>query len=261
MAETLRQRAAAAREARSGSGRADSRGAGGIALAALILIGFAPVEAAARAPEQTLALKPEARAHLDAGLQAYHERHYELAIREVLTAQTLDPRPELDYTLGQIERHRGNCPGAVTHYRAYLEAAPDPESARAAQSQIDACATEAPPKLPLASPPSLPLPPPQPWYRDAAGGALIGAGALLAGAAIGLLVDSSARARDGRASYDGFASARTWVPVEEGIGIASAALSAVLLTGGVVRWADRARPRLSAQIGPGRAGLAIGGAF
>jgi hypothetical protein len=231
--------------------------------AALLLLAPGLAAASPASPDEPIALTPDARAHLDAGLQAYQDRRYDLAIQEVRAAQKLDPHPELDYTLGQIERHRGNCKEALVHYRVFLEAAPDPSSARAAQTQIDACGGE--PKARAASAPSPSLPPP--WYRDRAGAILFGLGLAVAGGATALLVDASQRVSAAATGYDRFASARGVVPIESGSGLGAAAVSAVLLAAGVTRWIDRALVRrraaasLSLRLAPGTAALTVGGSF
>ena len=70
------------------------------------------------------ALKPEAQGRLDAGLAAYKAQNWEDAIRELEGAYSLDPDPDLLYTLAQAERQGGRCASALGHYRKYLASKP-----------------------------------------------------------------------------------------------------------------------------------------
>jgi hypothetical protein len=98
---------------------------------------------------------PEARRHLDAGVQLYTSQRYVAAIEEFREGYQIDPRPEFLYAMAQAERLNGDCRSAITAYRSFLRAGPSAKQVAAASQHIDECvallATEA--SRPIASEP------------------------------------------------------------------------------------------------------------
>jgi tetratricopeptide (TPR) repeat protein len=173
-------------------------------------------------------------------------------------AHAIYPDRDYLYMRGIIEREAGHCDVAVELFEAFLAESPPLVDVEATQAELDKCGATmpqpapAPPPVVTAPPPLEPptdRPPPRarpthrPWWRDPAGGALLGSGlvlaatggALLGGAAVrGNAADDAATAGDYR---DAIATAR-------GLEVAGFTLLGVatgLVVGGVVRWAIVAR--------------------
>src|SRR5262245_50856168 len=68
------------------------------------------------------ALAPAAREHVDRGLEAYGDKRYLDAIRELEAAYRIDPRREILFNWAQAERLSGDCEAAIPLYEKFLEA-------------------------------------------------------------------------------------------------------------------------------------------
>lgn len=77
-----------------------------------------------------------ARAHYEAGQAAYAARDYAAAIRSFQAAQAILPAPVLDYHLGLAFDGAGDAVTAVSHYRGYLAAQPDPPERAEVEARI-----------------------------------------------------------------------------------------------------------------------------
>jgi len=154
----------------------------------------------------------EARAHYERGLELYGAKDYAGAIRELDAGYALDPRREFLFAEAQAHRLSGDCKSAVPLYKKFLDSEPDDVQVNAAHIALARCAEQmatapAPPPRPATTtaPPlttSSPLPASRtpasigPWYKDAIGGVLLGAG--VAALAVGTGFSFAAlSARDG----------------------------------------------------------------
>ena len=117
------------------------------------------------------------------GLDLYKAGDYAGSVEPLTKAQELEPnRFEYRFALAQALRQAGRCADAVPHYKALVDNAPDPATARDVRSAMEQCPNtqvEAPP-----TPPPPPAPPPAPVSH---GGGIDGGDALmLAGAGAGI---------------------------------------------------------------------------
>ena len=231
-------------------------------------IGGALAARAARAdqptPETRLAapgaMSDDVRAHYDRGLALYADKDYAGAIRELEAGYALEPRREFLFAEAQALRLSGDCKAAVPLYQKFLASDPAEVQVNAAHIALGRCAEQMagaplnaspgatsglpspPPGTTTRPPPSPPPPPPEaaaPWYTDAAGGALAGAGVL--GLAIGAaftVAAMSARndANNSAQSYPDYA--RFWDTARQRsqIAIGGYAAGTVLAGAGVVRY-------------------------
>ena len=141
-------------------------------------------------PPPTAAMSDEARAHYEHGLELYGEKDYAGAIRELDAGYGLDPRREFLFAEAQAHRLNGDCKSAVPLYKKFLDSDPDDVQVNAAHIALSRCAeqmaTAAPPQparpttaastLAPVLPASRTSAPADPWYKDAVGGVLLGAG-------------------------------------------------------------------------------------
>jgi hypothetical protein len=212
-------------------------------------------------------MRDEARAHYDRGLALYQAKDYAAAIRELEAGFATDPRREFLFAEAQAKRLSGDCRGAVPLYQRFLDTAPPPVQASAAQIALGRCAqmlaaARAEPQAALPPPPLPPPPPPPPrWSRDPLGIGTLAAGAALVGTGVGFLVASLADESGAptlaayRDEHDRHGTYRTVAFVALGAGAALAAASAYRYT-----WLRR-RARLSVTVALGPGGLVLGGAF
>jgi|GEM_PF-5658964 len=141
-------------------------------------------------------------------------------------AHAMDPRPDYLYALAVVAREASDCPRAVSLLRQFLASNPTDEDETAAREELRLCGATAGPSVPSSSierspavsvgprtsdrarfnakpdaPSRQPLP--HAWYRDPAGGSLLG---------IGLALVGTARRSVGRGHRDEFAGAcpRRW---------------------------------------------------
>jgi tetratricopeptide (TPR) repeat protein len=137
-------------------------------------------------------MSEEARVHYERGLALYGEKDYAGAIRELNAGYALEPRRDFLFAEAQAHRLNGDCKSAVPLYKKFLESDPDDVQVNAAHIALARCAeqmaTTAPAQLPAkpataatatATAATATLPsssPPAPWYKDTAGGVLLGAG-------------------------------------------------------------------------------------
>jgi hypothetical protein len=231
---------------------------------AMLLLSLLPLTAQADPLAQ---MKAGARAHLERGFKLYDQHDYVGAIRELQAGQTIDPRPEFYFALGQAERKLGDCEKAVAYYQVYLDRSLTVKQRDAARAQIEACRASMNAAEPAAQPvqgdptptpstqlaaappaPRLAEPPPRVVVTDAPAPAptrrrldLVLSGSGLAAAIGGGLLlwhykDVASTAR----TYDGYLTARSdswqqtaaWTAISVGGALAVAGTLDALLRGG-----------------------------
>jgi hypothetical protein len=208
-------------------------------------------------------LKPEALELLKRGV-AHFERGELAAANEAFDAgNRLDPHPIFLYSRAQVTRVSGDCATAIKLYEAFLATAPAPRQAEAARLNIERCRLSLPPTSTAAAPPASTsavaltaaggrVEPAPPWWRDRAGGILVGSGLTLA--ASGLTVWSLGRARASAAraatSYDDalakLESARTGERMQWA-GVTVIAAGSALIAGAITRYLYRHYRRAPAR--------------
>jgi type IV secretory pathway VirB10-like protein len=199
---------------------------GAVRRSLLVLAAVFALAGVARADE----MKPEAKAHLDRGLELYGQKDYAAAIAEFEAGYAIDARPEFLYAEAQAERMNSDCKSAIGHYQAFLDTLPAPEREAAALANIARCKSDvkettpptatlpptasaqpAPPPpsaAPAAPPPSAAPPPPavtapvrqqnqsrsrsEPFYTDVFGDVLVASGVVALGVG-GVLYAASVR--------------------------------------------------------------------
>ena len=220
-----------------------------------------------------------ALAEWERGLERYQARDYQGAIAAFSASYQAHPQRATLFAWAQAERLSGDCPSAIVLYRRYLEAEPSQRQAEAARDQIRRCEeairSPAPATRPSATSPSPAAqhapelavraapPPGAPWYRDLAGGLLVGSGAIALGAG-GWLLWTSSRDFDA-ASYQQHADHREDVRRERILSVALLGGGAALVTAGVLRYAlrdrGRERPTATAWLSGDNLGIALSGEF
>lgn len=111
-------------------------------ISCLVLLSLATAAVADTAPPPPVAPSPEAAQRLERGLRFYATQRYDEALVELRRGYEIDPHPDFLYAIGQAERMRGNCRGAVEAYRAYLRTRPPQAEEARAQAQIERCGIE-----------------------------------------------------------------------------------------------------------------------
>lgn len=80
-----------------------------------------------------------AKAKLEEGMKLFSEKRYDEAIVVLRQGYAISNKPEFLYAMGQVERIRGNCQGAMLLYRSFLDSKPPASQADAAALQIERC--------------------------------------------------------------------------------------------------------------------------
>ena len=202
--------------------------------------------------------KEEAKKHMEAAAIAYKEGRFNDTLLELNKAYTLDPRPELHYSIGQVYVKLNRCDDAILAYENFLASKPSKDRADIANQAIDQCkaqraaTTPAPtttdqpvepgPVVDVEPPPDLaPTPATAPatvdtvetkpvWWKDKLGLGLAGGGAVVT--IVGLVMYSSARGKidsaesandygESKSLYDDAKSQRTTATVVTIVGLAA----------------------------------------
>ncbi|HVR61962.1 MAG TPA: hypothetical protein VMU50_08690 [Polyangia bacterium] len=212
-----------------------------------------------------------ARAHYDRGLALFAAKDYRAAIAELAAGFAIEPRREFLFAEAQAQRLGGDCRGAVALYQRFLATEPPAIQVSAAQVGLARCAQQmatAPPPAPLIPTPAPAVPAPSvdrgPWYRDAAGGVLLGAGIVAAGVGAGLVI-SAADATNTGVTYDDYSQKRASIERRWNIGAVALAAGAVLAGAGVFRYqrlrAAESAAAISVAAGPSFGGVSLEGRF
>jgi len=204
------------------------------------------------APRPVLAdPKDEFKRHFDQATAAFKDGRYDEALRELNVAYTIDPQAQLLYAIGQVLVMQGKCGDAITFYKRFLDANPEPVKAGKAQEAIDTCqkllaekaqSQPPPPRQPQPPPPPPPQPERSPWYSDWLGDALVGVGVLAAGGSVAFIT-SARRDReraDKETGYDGYDAQVARAHTKQNVAIGLGGGAAVLIGAGVVRYILRA---------------------
>ncbi len=209
-------------------------------------------------------LGPEGQEDVRAQVEAlFEEGRYDEAVERARAEYARTGDPVFLYVEAQAERFRGDCHRAIELYGRVLARSDAGTMAENARDNIETCeqqlrAKEAAPQPKPepqpepASQPAVDVPPPDPgpppdarprWWRDPAGGALVGIGGIGLVTGIGLLVggasqrDRAMEADDEASFVDGQRAGGRLVvagAVVGGVGLAVA-------VAGIVRWAVVAR--------------------
>jgi hypothetical protein len=175
------------------------------------------------------------------------EGDFAAASQALARAYAIDPNPQFLYGLAKLAREGDDCERAVELQRQFLASEPTERDVENAHAELRACGVEPEPE-PRPDPrdrsqtrpdtgPAVAAP--RPWYRDPAGGALLGVGAVVTVAGASTWIAASVMARNAHdqptaVDYrDRIASAQT----AERVGIGLAAAGAAVLVAAIVRYA------------------------
>ena len=201
--------------------------------------------------------KEDAKKHMEAAALAYKEGRFDETLLELNKAYSLDPRPELHYSIGQVYVKLNRCEDAILAYENFLASKPSKDRADIANQAIEKCKaqrtaeptpptpdttagtgvdTEPPPDMPPTIPTAAAatnektVDAPPVWWKDKLGLGLTGGGAVLT--IIGLVMYSSARGKidsaekaddygESQSLYDDAKSQRTTATVITVVGLAA----------------------------------------
>jgi len=204
------------------------------------------------------ALSPTARATLERGLRSYAVGAWSAAIDAFRDGYQREPHPDFLYALAQAQRMSGDCASAIATYRAFLRTDPSERQAAPARANLARCdaelarerAASAPPlpspPVERATPPAPPVDQPPRWWRDPAGGALVGVGLALVGAGGALwgVGESDVAAINAAPTYADRMRLLGGADRAEALrtaGVITVAAGGVALLGGAIRWGVVAR--------------------
>ncbi len=230
------------------------------------------------------AMSPQARVQFDEGSRLYEEGRFTEAAAAFEAGFAIDPRPDFQYSLGQVYRRMGDCTKALAAYRAFLDSNPPVEAAARARANQDRCRQtmgvpdglepKATPTTPKTQAPRMTSPPPVrverravyvPWYRDWVGDILAGTGsvALVTSAAyVGLGARARSAARDSE-TLDEFVEHRDAAARDRTVAIVAGAIGGSLVVAGVVRYLLRSSTHVETIVisGAPGGGVLVGTAF
>jgi tetratricopeptide (TPR) repeat protein len=83
-------------------------------------------------------VSPEAKRHVDLGVEQYNGGHYEEAVKEFELAYRLSNRPALLFNIARAEAKLGHDEAAIAFLRRYLEERPNAPDAPAVRAEIEA---------------------------------------------------------------------------------------------------------------------------
>lgn len=87
----------------------------------------------------------EAKEHFQLASAAHKAGRFRDALKELMLAYALEPRPELLYAIAQVHVKLGECPQAISFYERFLASNPKAEHASRANAAITICKTNPPP--------------------------------------------------------------------------------------------------------------------
>lgn len=244
---------------------------------------LAPVAARAQEQPKSPPAEPDAAALYQQGLTHYRLAEYPQAIEAFKAAYRLTEAPELLFNIAQAYRNQGagHCADALTFYRNYARAEPDPEKTAGVKpliAEMERCAANEPKDPAPPAPPEDPAPVPtvsapvaggappdgptsasmRPWlpaFAAAVGVAMVGAGTVVLWP-IGGALDSCEPHCD-RRRVDSLETRAT-------VGYALIGVGGAVAIGGAVWWFvswRRARDDRRAVVVPTHQGVALFGAF
>ena len=241
-----------------------------------------------------------AKMQFEAGVAAYKTNDYAGASAAFSKSYAIEADVETLFAWAQAERKQGHCDKATDLYvkllAGKLPAANktvvkgqldeckrilDDEAAAAAKAQADADAAAkaqaAKPLPPTAhdeepvalTPEPTPTPTPagpKPWYKDALGDTLVGAGMISGGIGIGMLLSGHAAEQSSHTApdYATFKSLDDKAKSRGNIGVIAGVAGAALIVGGVIRYATRSteeKTTITGWLDTHTGGLAVAGSF
>lgn len=107
-------------------------------LAALLAVLLAPTPAYGEPSPTTL--DPEAKQHLERGLELYQAGDYPAAIEAFKAGYALDPRRDFLYAWAQAERLSGDCITATELYKRFISLSSSGMQVAAAEQGVELCA-------------------------------------------------------------------------------------------------------------------------
>jgi tetratricopeptide (TPR) repeat protein len=188
----------------------------------------------------SVAFADSAKQHMDAAAVAYKAGRFDETLVELEKAYALDPRPELNYSIGQVYVKLDRCTDAISAYERFLATGPAPDRAELANQAIEVCKTQLASR-PAPTPVPVPLPAPVPaqpvvvdetpaWYKDKVGLGLVGTGAVVSVVGLVLYGDARSKADDAANApdytesqrlYDSARSQRTTSIIVTVVGVAA----------------------------------------
>ncbi len=208
--------------------------------------GLVAAAAPARAQPDPAADPAQLDAHVAAAAAYYEVGNFEGALAEYRAAFAISPQPDFLFAMAMIEQQRGGCAEAIALADQFAATSPPAVDVEVLEEALGDCRTrqaEAAAALPvretIVEVPAAPRRIRKPFYADALGDVLVGAGVVAGVAAGGLYV----RARDQLTSaeepgldeptyqdrWDTARRTRTYAAAAAGVG-------AALIVTGVVRW-------------------------
>ncbi len=223
---------------------------------------------------------------------ADRSQYLKAAIAELERGYAIDPKPVFLYARAQAERLSGDCEHAIDHYQAFLDQSPAPEREAAARANLARCkdelAAKAPPPAPTPTPAVTPAPTPAPapapvrtappklppreeapWYTDALGDVMTGAGVVALGVGSYFYLASVSNQNQaeksadtpGTETYDAHGTRVDRVGRQRTIGVISGGAGLALIAGGVLRYVLHSRPlegpAVGVLVGPGARGVSL----
>ncbi len=211
---------------------------------------------------------PKADALFSEAQLAFEEERYADAASLLERAYLIEPVPALLYPWAQAERSQGNCDVAVDLYQQFLNSGVEGSTAEAAQKNIARCEEEMAAAAPIVEEPPVedegtddldeivgtepePQPEPEPakpvddeprktkaWYKDPAGGVLVGLGVagVATGVALVVVASGAAEGAPDAGTHDDYLGERDRATSLRNGGAAALSIGSALLLGGVIRY-------------------------
>lgn len=212
---------------------------------------------------------PKADALFSEAQVAFEEERYGDAAGLLERAYLIEPVPALLYPWAQAERSQGNCEVAVDLYQQFLDSGVEGSTADAAQSNIDRCQEEMAAAAPVVVDDDVPVddgsddlddivgaepepePEPEPvkpvddeprktkaWYKDPAGGVLVGLGVVGVGVGAALVgvASGAAKGAPDAGTHDDYLGERDRATGLRNGGAAALSIGGALLLGGIIRY-------------------------
>lgn len=232
-----------------------------VALTLLVLCGGALTSPSSDAPP------PPAQVRAVAGDVAslVQQGRFDEAIDVLDRAESSGSSSVYVYMRAVVEERRGDCDRAVKLYREYLSLDVPPQDAAEAERGLERCGAPTAAPEPEPEPEAATVAPvdegpparaddrPRRWYADPAGGVVTITGVAGIGVGAALLVQGQAQQHEARStsSLETFENAKRSAQRFHAAGIATTAVGAALLVGGVIRYVVVARRPERVRLGLG----------
>ena len=119
-------------------------------LCTAVVVVMATPAIARAAPNRFGLENPSAIRHAESAAKAAERDDYESAIRELKTAYSIEPTPNLLYAWAQSERLGGHCNRAIKLYEDFLQTSPPEQLANQARVNLLDCRAETGQTVPAA---------------------------------------------------------------------------------------------------------------